>query len=88
MKEFGVTSDNLVDCLIICVPVGIVCARIYYVVFEWDYYSQHLSEIIAIWNGGIAIYGAVIGVVIACLRTAGAKSCPLPACVTLRRSAC
>ena len=65
MKEFGVTSDNLVDCLIICVPVGIVCARIYYVVFEWDYYSQHLSEIIAIWNGGIAIYGAVIGVVIA-----------------------
>lgn len=65
VKEFGVTSDNLVDCLIICVPVGIVCARIYYVVFEWDYYSQHLSEIIAIWNGGIAIYGAVIGVVIA-----------------------
>ena len=65
VKEFGVTSDNLVDCLIICVPIGIVCARIYYVVFEWDYYSQHLSEIIAIWNGGIAIYGAVIGVVIA-----------------------
>ena len=65
VKEFGVTSDNLVDCLIICVPVGIICARIYYVVFEWDYYSQHLSEIIAIWNGGIAIYGAVIGVVIA-----------------------
>ena len=64
VKEFGVTSDNLVDCLIICVPAGIVCARIYYVVFEWDYYSQHLSEIIAIWNGGIAIYGAVIGVLI------------------------
>ena len=64
VKEFGVTSDNLVDCLIICVPAGIVCARIYCVVFEWDYYSQHLSEIIAIWNGGIAIYGAVIGVLI------------------------
>ena len=29
-KEFGVTSDNLMDCLIICVPVGIICARIYY----------------------------------------------------------
>ena len=61
VKEFGVTSDNLVDCLIICVPVGIICARIYYVIFEWDYYSQHPSEIIAIWNGGIAIYGAIIG---------------------------
>ena len=65
VKEFGVTSDNLVDCLIICVPTGIVCARIYYVIFEWGYYSQHPSEIIAIWNGGIAIYGAVIGVLIA-----------------------
>ena len=65
VKEFGATSDNLMDCLIICVPVGIICARIYYVVFEWDYYSQHLNEIIAVWNGGIAIYGAVIGVVVA-----------------------
>ena len=33
-KEFGVTSDNLMDCLIICVPVGIISARIYYVAFE------------------------------------------------------
>ena len=65
VKEFGCTSDNLMDCLIICVPVGIICARIYYVVFEWDYYSQHPNEIIAVWNGGIAIYGAVIGVVVA-----------------------
>lgn len=65
VKEFGATSDNLMDCLIICVPVGIICARIYYVIFEWDYYSQHPNEIIAVWNGGIAIYGAVIGVVIA-----------------------
>ncbi len=65
VKEFGCTSDNLMDCLIICVPVGIICARIYYVAFEWDYYSQHPGEIIAVWNGGIAIYGAVIGVVVA-----------------------
>lgn len=65
VKEFGATSDNLMDCLIICVPIGIICARIYYVIFEWDYYSQHPNEIIAVWNGGIAIYGAVIGVVIA-----------------------
>nr|WP_297174515.1 prolipoprotein diacylglyceryl transferase [uncultured Agathobaculum sp.] len=65
VKQFGVTSDNLVDCLIICVPTGIVCARIYYVIFEWEYYRQHPGEIVAIWNGGIAIYGAVIGVLIA-----------------------
>ena len=76
VKEFGVTSDNLVDCLIICVPTGIVCARIYYVIFEWDYYSQHPSEIIAIWNGGIAIYGAVIGVLIALLVYSRVKKLP------------
>ena len=53
-KDFGITSDNLTDCLIICVPLGIICARIYYVVFEWGYYAQHPGEIIAIWKGGIA----------------------------------
>ena len=60
-KDFGITSDNLTDCLIICVPLGIICARIYYVVFEWGYYAQHPGEIIAIWKGGIAIYGGIIG---------------------------
>ncbi len=64
-KDFGVTTDHLLDCLIICVPAGIICARIYYVVFEWKYYREHLSEIIAVWNGGIAIYGALIGVLLA-----------------------
>lgn len=63
-KEFGITSDNLMDCLIICVPLGIICARIYYVVFEWSYYAEHPSEIIAIWKGGIAIYGGIIGTLI------------------------
>ena len=63
-KEFGITSDNLMDCLIICVPLGIICARIYYVVFEWSYYAEHPGEIIAIWKGGIAIYGGIIGTLI------------------------
>lgn len=63
-KDFGITSDNLTDCLIICVPLGIICARIYYVVFEWGYYAQHPGEIIAIWKGGIAIYGGIIGTLI------------------------
>ena len=84
-KDFGITSDNLTDCLIICVPLGIICARIYYVVFEWGYYAQHPGEIIAIWKGGIAIYGGIIGT-FSC--TAGSRSCRLRACATLRRSAC
>ena len=52
------------DLLMFMVPIGIICARIYYCIFKWDYYSAHPLEIFQIWNGGIAIYGAVIGGVI------------------------
>ena len=76
VKQFGLTSDNLIDCLIICVPVGVICARLYYVIFEWKYYSEHLNEIVAVWNGGIAIYGAVIGVVIALFAYSRFKKIP------------
>ena len=56
-KRRGYTSELLVDFMILALPLAIVGARIYYVAFEWDYYSQHPEEIVAIWNGGIAIYG-------------------------------
>ena len=55
-----IESDDFMDLLLWAVPLGYVGARIYYVVFEWNYYSQHLDEIIAIWNGGIAIYGGLL----------------------------
>ena len=42
------------------IPIGIIGARIYYVLFELDYYLQNPGEIIQVWNGGIAIYGALI----------------------------
>lgn len=59
--------DTLIDFILIAIPVGIVCARLYYVLFKWDYYSQNLGEIIQIWNGGLAIYGAVIGGILTAL---------------------
>ncbi len=42
------------------VPIVIIGARIYYVIFEWQYYGNHLSEILAVWNGGLAIHGGII----------------------------
>lgn len=62
--KWKMSLDGMTDVLIWGTLFGIVCARIYYVAFEWDYYSQHLNEIIAIWNGGIAIYGGIIGAII------------------------
>ena len=87
-KDFGITSDNLTDCLIICVPLGIICARIYYVVFEWGYYAQHPGEIIAIWKGGIAIYGGIIGTLIGLFVYSRVKNSRSRACAISRRSAC
>ncbi|MBM7624351.1 prolipoprotein diacylglyceryl transferase [Sporohalobacter salinus] len=56
--------DLLLDLVILAIPVSIIGARTYYVIFQWDYYSHHLSEIIAVWNGGLAIHGALIGAVL------------------------
>ncbi|MGN0458735.1 MAG: prolipoprotein diacylglyceryl transferase [Eubacterium sp.] len=62
--KWKMSLDGMTDVLIWGTLFGIICARAYYVIFEWGYYSQHLSEIPAIWNGGIAIYGGIIGAII------------------------
>ena len=63
-KDFGLTSDNVVDMLIFAVPISIVCARLYYVAFNFSIYKGDLLSIFKIWNGGLAIYGAIIGAVL------------------------
>lgn len=60
----GINEDNFYDYLLWALPIAIISARLYYVTFQWQYYSQHPDEIIAVWDGGIAIYGAIIGGVI------------------------
>lgn len=62
--QFGYSLDNLYDLLILCVPIAIVCARLYYVFFEWGAYKDNPVEIFAIWHGGLAIYGGIIGAVL------------------------
>ncbi|WP_445505570.1 prolipoprotein diacylglyceryl transferase [Niallia sp. 03091] len=60
----GLHKDDFPDLMLWAIPIAIISARIYYVIFEWDYYSQHMSDIPKIWLGGIAIHGALIGAVI------------------------
>jgi phosphatidylglycerol:prolipoprotein diacylglycerol transferase len=60
-KRFGLSPDFFLDLMLYGVPSSIIVARIYYVAFKWGYYKNHLGEIVQIWNGGIAIYGALIG---------------------------
>ena len=58
--EKGIDPEHILDFILLAFPIAIVGARLYYVIFQWSYYSQNPSEIFAIWNGGIAIYGGLI----------------------------
>ena len=60
----GLDKDLFIDLMLWAIPIAILSARAYYVIFEWDYYSQNPGQIIAIWKGGLAIHGALIGSVI------------------------
>lgn len=59
----GIDSEIFADLMLWAVPISIICARIYYVIFKWSYFSQNPGDIIKIWEGGIAIHGALIGAV-------------------------
>lgn len=60
-KRLGFPKDTTLDIALICVPAAILCARLYYVLFSWDYYAAHPAEILDVRKGGLAIYGGVIG---------------------------
>lgn len=60
-KRRGWSSDLVLDFILLAVPLAVIGARAYYVAFEWDYFSSNPEKIIAINQGGLAIYGAVIG---------------------------
>lgn len=60
-KKMGIGNDDFLNMFIIGVPAAVVCARVYYVAFNWEDYSGDVLKMLNIRGGGIAIYGAVIG---------------------------
>lgn len=62
-----IAPERIGDLAVWLVLAAIPCARLYYVAFEWDTYRQHPEQIIAIWQGGIAIHGAILGGIVATL---------------------
>ncbi len=67
--KWRMSIDKMLDVLIFGTVGGILGARLYYVAFEWDYYAHHLDEIFKIWHGGLAIYGGIIGGILAAYIT-------------------
>lgn len=72
-KRTGQNMDNYYDLAIFVIIFGIIGARIYYVIFEWDLYNDDILSILNIRNGGLAIYGGIIGGVVAALIFAKVK---------------
>ncbi len=63
-KKQNLDYNIVVDVALYGIPISVIFARIYYVIFSWDSYKDNLLDVFKIWNGGIAIYGAIIGAVI------------------------
>ena len=62
-QEFGLTEDLVLDGLILVLPIAVICARAYYCVFAWHEFADNPISVLYIWNGGIAIYGGVLGAI-------------------------
>ena len=64
-KDFGLKEDDLIDGVLWVTPFAILCARAYYVIFRWaEEYAANPISALYIWQGGLAIYGGVIGAVV------------------------
>ena len=63
-KEFGIREDDLLDGVLWVTPFAILCARAYYCIFSWENYASDPIRVLYIWEGGLAIYGGVLGAII------------------------
>ena len=82
-KEFGLKQDDILDGALAIVPFAIVCARLYYCIFSWDSYKDDLISILFLWEGGLAIYGGVIGAALGVIVFCKIKRISLPATLDL-----
>lgn len=78
-KRYGVDPDKLMNCVIVGLVTAIIGARLYYVAFEWDVYSKDPIKIFSINEGGLAIYGGLIGALVGGLIVAKISHINIPA---------
>ncbi|NTW72195.1 MAG: prolipoprotein diacylglyceryl transferase [Eubacteriaceae bacterium] len=61
----GIVSDDILDIVLVTIPSAIIGARLYYVLFQLDYYLMYPGKILRIWEGGLAIHGGLIAAFVA-----------------------
>ena len=77
-KEFGIKEDDLLDGVLWVTPFAILCARAYYCIFSWEYYRENPISVFYIWEGGLAIYGGVLGAIVGVAVFCKVKKIRLP----------
>ncbi len=82
-KQFGVKGDDLTDGVLWIVPFAVLCARAYYCIFQWESYADDPISVLYIWNGGLAIYGGVLGAALGVAVFCYFKKIRLPALLDL-----
>ena len=82
-NQFGIKQDDITDGVLWVVPFAILCARAYYCIFEWEQFASDPISVLYIWNGGLAIYGGIIGAVIGVAVFCYFKKIKLPALLDL-----
>ena len=75
-KRYNVPRDTTLDLALIVIPAGIVGARLYYVLFSWREYAANPIRALFIWEGGMAVYGSIIGGLVAGFLYARVKKLP------------
>lgn len=81
--QFGLTEDNILSLLLAALPLALVGARLYYCLFNWRLYANRPISVLFIWEGGLAIYGGVIGAAIGAVLYARFSKTPLGPLVDL-----
>src|SRR5574344_2557293 len=59
-KKFKIPENYMTNMITFLIIVSVIGARLYYVVFNWSYYSNNIKEIFMIWEGGLAIHGGIL----------------------------
>ena len=87
-RKYGISEDNILDSVLWGIPCGVIGARLYYVIFYLDSFRNadggiDFKQVIAIWDGGLAIYGGIIAVVLVALVLSRVKKFSLWAMMDL-----
>ena len=82
-RRAGLTEDDILDGILWITPFAVLCARAYYCVFSWQEYADNPISVLYIWNGGLAIYGAVLGALVGVAVYCKIKKCDLRALLDL-----